>query len=111
MRTLLAFLLAVVAFPQTTDRRVGVAAFQIVKRDGELMMHPLVSPDFKLEWLSGSKVPPDGITQCTVIARDTVNEPAATVFTFTVLRCGDAEYGIKEIDFAFDNVKVDLKKK
>ena len=85
------------------EHKMGDATFKIAVRDGEVMMEPLLAPSFKLHVFKGEKLAPNTITKCSVWSlTDMVDVKNAIAYTITVLKCGGNEFGVAEVQFAFD---------
>ena len=85
--------------PLPPDVKVGKAAFHILKSGGEEMsVEPLLTPSFKLARIAGTTNPDTSIIQCDVIKR-VMGFQGDDAFIITVLKCGNSEYAIKELDF------------
>lgn len=92
-------IIAVFALPTATaDRRIGSAQFHIERVKDEVVMEPLVPARFKLVQLKGEHAEPNDIVRCEVFARALDGNPELMI---TVLKCGDREYGVQEVDFAY----------
>lgn len=97
MKFLVCFLL-LLQIPTSTghDRKVGSVAVRIVRRGKDTFMTPVIPPHFKLSLLSGPNVVADDIQACTVYGRMMSQDPPMEA---TVLRCGESEFGVEEVDF------------
>jgi len=89
--------------PPYTDRLAGRAAFRIERDGRDILMQPILTPHFKLEVLNGPHPLESEVVQCSVWGRELRRDAQeGQVITVTVLRCGSTEYGVSEVDFAFD---------
>lgn len=93
---------------QQTDAMVGKAAFRIQRHGDDILMQPMLTPRFQLSYIKGPR-PVDGdpaIQQCSVWSRELRRSyEDMTLITVTVLKCGETEYGMRGVDFQFEDSK------
>jgi hypothetical protein len=79
-----------------SDRKIGTATFHLQAANGAMVAEPLLPTQFRLRLLKGELKEPHDIVHCGVFARDIGQ------FTLTVLKCGENEYAVEEVDFTYD---------
>lgn len=89
--------------PPGTEVKMGTAAFQVRKVDGETVIQPMIAPTFKVHKFDGPDV--DGIQPCSVWSKVIAEEQDHGVVV-TLIRCGvspsSTTYAIEEVDFVYD---------
>ena len=85
------------------DTKIGDAMFRISKQGSDIVMEPLLVPHFRLTLLKGPGIEANDIQKCVVLRRDSaIDTNKDIIYTVVVLRCGENEYAVAEVDFRYE---------
>jgi len=85
------------------DKDFGKAFFKLGSIGDKVIMEPVIAAQFELTVLKGSKPPGSpSIVSCRVAERHLGTPDGTTDFSLIVLKCDDAELGIRSVLFTYD---------